>query len=211
MQRRTVLNSIAATASAIALPSAAQAWPARAIKLVVPFPAGSSPDIIARVVAEPLGRTLGQPVVIDNRPGAGGNVGTAAVAHAPPDGYTLLFTIQGPLVTAPQLSRNLGYDPVKDLAPVTLVATSPNVLVVEPSLGAGTLAEFVRVAKARTGQLNYGSVGNGSASHLAMELFLRRAGLSLVHVPYQGFPQIVNALLGGQIQASFMVPGIAMG
>lgn len=211
MQRRTVLNSIAATASAIALPSAAQAWPARAIKLVVPFPAGSSPDIIARVVAEPLGRTLGQPVVIDNRPGAGGNVGTAAVAHAPPDGYTLLFTIQGPLVTAPQLSRNLGYDPVKDLAPVTLVATSPNVLVVEPSLGAATLAEFVRVAKARTGQLNYGSVGNGSASHLAMELFLRRAGLSLVHVPYQGFPQIVNALLGGQIQASFMVPGIAMG
>jgi tripartite-type tricarboxylate transporter receptor subunit TctC len=213
MQRRHLLNALAAAAAAstVTLPARAQAWPARAIKLVVPFPPGSSPDIIARVVAEPLARSLGQPIVIDNRPGAGGNVGTAAVAHAQPDGYTLLFTIQGPLVTAPQLSRNLGYDPAKDLAPVTLVATSPNVLVVEPSLGAATLAEFVRVAKARPGQLNYGSVGNGSASHLAMEVFMRRAGLSLVHVPYQGFPQIVTALLGGQVQASFMVPGIAMG
>ena len=212
MQRRRLLNTLAAAAaSTVTLPARAQAWPARAIKLVVPFPPGSSPDIIARVVAEPLGRALGQPIVIDNRPGAGGNVGTAAVAHAPPDGYTLLFTIQGPLVTAPQLSRSLGYDPAKDLAPVTLVATSPNVLVVDPGLGAATLTEFVRVAKARPGQLNYGSVGNGSASHLAMEVFMRRAGLSLVHVPYQGFPQIVTALLGGQVQASFMVPGIAMG
>ena len=212
MQRRRLLNTLAAAAaSTVTLPARAQAWPARAIKLVVPFPPGSSPDIIARVVAEPLGRALGQPIVIDNRPGAGGNVGTAAVAHAPPDGYTLLFTIQGPLVTAPQLSRSLGYDPAKDLAPVTLVATSPNVLVVDPGLGAATLTEFVRVAKARPGQLNYGSVGNGSASHLAMEVFMRRAGLSLVHVPYQGCPQIVTALLGGQVQASFMVPGIAMG
>ena len=212
MQRRRLLNTLAAAAaSTVTLPARAQAWPARAIKLVVPFPPGSSPDIIARVVAEPLGRALGQPIVIDNRPGAGGNVGTAAVAHAPPDGYTLLFTIQGPLVTAPQLSRSLGYDPAKDLAPVTLVATSPNVLVVDPGLGAATLTEFVRVAKARPGQLNYGSVGDGSASHLAMEVFMRRAGLSLVHVPYQGFPQIVTALLGGQVQASFMVPGIAMG
>ena len=193
-------------------PAQAQgAYPDKVIKMIVPAPPGGQTDVLARLLAQKMQQGLGQSVIIDNRPGAGGNVGTAAVAHAPPDGYTLLFTIQGPLVTAPQLSRNLGYDPVKDLAPVTLVATSPNVLVVEPSLGAATLAEFVRVAKARTGQLNYGSVGNGSASHLAMELFLRRAGLSLVHVPYQGFPQIVNALLGGQIQASFMVPGIAMG
>ena len=212
MQRRHVLNSIVAAAtSAVALPSAAQAWPARAIKLVVPFPAGTSPDIIARILAESLARALGQPVVIDNRPGAGGNIGTGVVAHAEPDGYTLLFTIQGPLVTAPLLSRNLGYDPAKDLAPVTLVATSPNVLIVEPGLGAGGLPEFVRVAKSKPGQLNYGSVGKGSASHLAMELFMRRAGIELVHVPYQGFPQVVNAMLSGQVQAAFMVPGIAMG
>ena len=211
MQRRLVLNAMAAGAASIALPARSQTWPARSIKLVVPFPAGSSPDIVARIVAEPLGLALGQTIVIDNRPGAGGNIGTGVVAKAEPDGYTLLFTIQGPLVTAPLLSKNLGYDPVKDLAPVTLVATSPNVLVVEPKLGANTLAEFVRLAKAKPGQLNYGSIGNGSASHLAMELFKARAGIDLLPVPYQGFPQVVNAILAGQVQAGFMVPGIAMG
>ena len=209
MQRRHLLQ---ATVGAALLPRAvlAETWPSRAVKLVVPFPPGSSPDIIARLVAEPLAQALGQPIVVDNKPGAGGNLGTAAVAKAEPDGYTLLFTIQGPLVTAPLLNRNLGYDPVKELAPVSLIATSPNVLVVDPKLGATTLAEFVRVAKERKGELNYGSVGNGSAAHLAMESFKARAGIDLVHVPYQGFPQVVNAVLGGQVQAGFMVPGIAM-
>ncbi|HEX6708426.1 MAG TPA: tripartite tricarboxylate transporter substrate binding protein [Albitalea sp.] len=211
MQRRDVLRAAAAGAAALAVPSFAQAWPARPIKLVVPFPAGSSPDIIGRLIAEPLAQALGQPIVVDNRPGAGGNVGTGAVAKAEPDGYTFLFTIQGPLVTAPLLSRNLGYDPAKELAPVSLVATSPNVLVVAPGLGVSTLADFVRIAKQKKGELNYGSVGNGSASHLAMESFKTRAGLELVHVPYQGFPQVVNAILAGQVQAGFMVPGIAMG
>ena len=216
MQRRIFLHTTAAAATTLALPALsgpaqAQAWPSRPIKLVVPFPPGSSPDIIARLLAEPLGQTLGQTVVIDNKPGAGGNIGTGAAAKADPDGYTFLFTIQGPLVTAPLLSANLGYDPQKDLAPVTLVATSPNVLVVDPKLGASTLADFVRIAKEKGGQLNYGSVGNGSAAHLAMELFKARAGLDIVHVPYQGFPQVVNAILGGQVQAGIMVPGIAMG
>ena len=209
MHRRSLL---AAAAGVLACPALAQdRWPSRAIKLVVPFPPGSSPDIVARLLAEPLAQRLGQPVVVDNKPGAGGNLGTALVAKAEPDGYTLLFTIQGPLVTAPLLSKNLGYDPVRDLVPVTLVATSPNLLVVDPKLGAAALADFVRIAKERRGQLNYGSVGNGSASHLAMELFKTRAGIDLVHVPYQGFPQVVNAILGGQVQAGFMVPGIAMG
>ncbi len=209
MQRR---QFVVATAAAASLPSWAQpAWPARPIKLVVPFPAGSSPDLIARLVAEPLGPALGTTIVIENRPGAGGNIGTGMVAKAEPDGYTLLFTIQGPLVTAPLLAKNLGYDPLRELAPVSLVATSPNVLVVDPKLGAATLADFVRIARKLRGQLNYGSVGNGSASHLAMELFKTRAGVELVHVPYQGFPQVVNAILGGQVQAAFMVPGIAMG
>jgi len=218
MQRRIFLHTTAAAVTTLALPSLsgqaqaqAQAWPSRPIKLVVPFPPGSSPDIIGRLLAEPLGHALGQPVVIDNKPGAGGEIGTGAVARAEPDGYTFLFTIQGPLVTAPLLSANLNYDPQKDLAPVTLVATSPNVLVVDPKLGANTLADFVRIAKEKGGQLNYGSVGNGSAAHLAMELFKARAGLDIVHVPYQGFPQVVNAILGGQVQAGFMVPGIAMG
>jgi len=211
MDRRHVLGTLAATAASIALPASAQAWPARPIKLIVPFPAGTSPDIIARVIGEPLGAALGQTVVIDNRPGAGGNIGTGAAAHADPDGYTFLFTIQSPLVTAPLLTKKLGYDPVKDLAPVTLVATSPNVLVVDPKLGAKTLEEFVKVARAKPGALNYGSVGKGSASHLAMELFKARAKLDLVHVPYQGFPAVVNAILSGQVQAAFMVPGLAMG
>ena len=210
MQRRGFLRTALAGATAVPCVASAQAWPSRPIKLVVPFPAGSSPDLIARLVAEPLGQALGQTVIVDNRPGAGGNVGTGAVAKAEPDGYTLLFTIQGPLVTAPLLSKSLSYDPVRELAPVTLVATSPNVLVVDPKLGAATLADFVRIAKEKKGQLNYGSVGNGSASHLAMELFKTRAGLDIVHVPYQGFPQVVGAILAGQVQAGFMVPAIAM-
>ena len=211
MQRRSFLHTTVAAAAALSAPVFAQAWPSRPIRLVVPFPPGSSPDIIARLVAEPLGHVLGQAVIVDNKPGAGGNIGTAAVAKAEPDGYTFLFTIQGPLVTAPLLSKSLNYDPAKELAPVTLVATSPNVLVVDPKLGAATLADFVRIVKAKKGQLNYGSVGNGSAAHLAMELFKARAGLDIVHVPYQGFPQVVNAILAGQVQAGFMVPGIAIG
>ena len=212
MDRRVFLQSgVAAATAALAAPALAQAWPNHPIKMLVPFPPGSSPDIIARLVCEPLGHALGQTIVVDNKPGAGGNVGTASVAKADPDGYTFLFTIQGPLVTAPLLAKHLNYDPVKELAPVTLVATSPNVLVVDPKLGVNTLADFVRIAKEKKGQLNYGSVGNGSAAHLAMELFKTRAGLDLVHVPYQGFPQVVNAILAGQVQAGFMVPGIAIG
>ena len=211
MQRRHFLQTSLAGAAALASSAFAQSWPSRPIKLVVPFPPGSSPDYIARLIAEPLAHALGQPVVIDNKPGAGGEIGTGAVARAEPDGYTFLFTIQGPLVTAPMLKKGLNYDPAKDLAPVTLVATSPNVLVVDPKLGAGTLADFVRIAKEKKGQLNYGSVGIGSASHLAMELFKTRAGIDLVHIPYQGFPQIVAAILAGEVQAGFMVPGIAIG
>ena len=211
MQRRHLLQTSLAGAVAFAAPAFAQAWPARPIKLVVPFPPGSSPDYIARLIAEPLAQALGQPVVIDNKPGAGGEIGTGAVARAEPDGYTFLFTIQGPLVTAPMLKKALSYDPSRDLAPVTLVATSPNMLVVDPKLGADTLADFVRIAKQKKGQLNYGSVGIGSASHLAMELFKTRAGIDLVHVPYQGFPQIVSAILAGEVQAGFMVPAIAIG
>ncbi|MBA4344701.1 MAG: ABC transporter substrate-binding protein [Methylibium sp.] len=211
MDRRQVLQGLAAGLGVAVAPAWAQGWPTRPIKLVVPFPGGSSPDIIARAIAEPLAQALGQAIVIDNRPGAGGNIGTAAVAKAEPDGYTLLFTIQGPLVTAPLLARKLPYDPFKDLQPVGLVATSPNVLVVDPKLGANTLADFVRIAKEKKGQLNYGSVGNGSAAHLAMESFKSRAGIELTHVPYQGFPQVVNAILAGQVQAGFMVPAIAMG
>ncbi len=213
-RRRHWLGALAACGGALALPrsllAADKAWPARPIRMVVPFPPGSSPDLIARLVSEPLAQALGQPVVIENRPGAGGNIGTGQVARAAPDGYTLLFTINGPLVTAPTLSRHLPYDPVRQLAPVTLVATSPNVLVVDPRTGVRDLREFVALARARPGALNYGSVGNGSAAHLAMEQLKARAGISLEHIPYPGFPQIAAAMIAGQIQAAFMVPAIAM-
>lgn len=209
--RRQALRILAATAATASLPAFADAaWPARPIRMVVPFPAGSSPDLIARIVTEKLAAVLGQPVVVENRPGAGGNIGTGLVAKAAPDGYTLLFTINGPLVTAPSLYRHLSYDPMKQLAPVTLVATSPNVLVVDARLPAHTLREFVALAKARPGVLNYGSVGNGSAAHLAMEQLKAAAGIDLQHVPYAGFPQITTAMVGGQVQAGFMVPAIAM-
>lgn len=195
------------------LPAHAQApWPhERPIHLVVPFPAGSSPDTLARALANPLSKKLGQSIVVENKPGAGGNIGTRFVARAPADGYTLLYTINGPLVTAPTLYKNtLGYDPVKDLAPITLVATSPNILIVNANFKGSTLADFVREAKSRAGALNYGSVGPGSASHLAMELFKKQAGTELMHVPYAGFPQVVTALIAQDIQAAFMVPAIAM-
>jgi len=188
------------------------AWPVdRPIHLIVPFPAGSSPDLLARQVAEPLSQALKQNIVVENKPGAGGNLGTRLVARAPNDGYTLLYTINGPLVTAPRLyQKTLGYDPASDFAPVTLVATSPNVLVLSGALQVNNTADFVKLARSRPNTLNYGSVGAGSAAHLAMELFKQQASLDLLHVPYPSFPQITTAMLAGDIQAAFMVPAIAM-
>ncbi|NYE24736.1 Bug family tripartite tricarboxylate transporter substrate binding protein [Pigmentiphaga litoralis] len=212
--RRTLMLAAltAVVAGAFAAPAAyAQSdWPNRPIKMIVPFPAGSSPDTLARMIAQPLGKALGQAIVVDNKPGAGGNIGTAAVAHAQPDGYTILYTINGPLVTAPALYTKLPYDPVKDLAPVTLVATSPNVLVVDPALKVDSVAALEALVKKAPGKLNYGSVGAGSSAHLAMELFKGRQGLDILHVPYAGFPQVITAMLGNQVQAAFMVPAIAM-
>lgn len=202
---------LAAAALLLAAPAHAD-WPLdRPIHLIVPFPAGSSPDLLARTLVEPLSKALSQTIVVENRVGAGGNIGTRYVANAPGDGYTLLYTINGPLVTAPTLyKKTLGYDPVKDLAPVTLVATSPNVLVVSNNLGVTDLGAFVTKARSQPGKLNYGSVGAGSASHLAMELFEERAGIDLAQIPYPGFPQITTAIIAGDIQAAFMVPAIAM-
>jgi tripartite-type tricarboxylate transporter receptor subunit TctC len=204
--------AVAGLAMAVAVGAPAHAeWPDHAIDMIVPFPAGSSPDLLARIVSEPLSQALGQPIIVQNKPGAGGNIGTRLAADSKPDGYTMLFTINGPLVTAPTLYRKtLGYDPFNDLAPVTLVATSPNVLVVPSNLGVTTVAQFVQLAKDRPGALNYGSVGPGSASQLAMEMFKSQAGLDIAHIPYPGFPQVITAIIAGDIQSSFMVPAIAM-
>jgi tripartite-type tricarboxylate transporter receptor subunit TctC len=178
--------------------------------MIVPFPAGSSPDLVARILAEPLAQRLGQPVIVENRPGAGGNLGTGLIARAAPDGYTIGLSIPGPLAVNKVLYKKMEYDPIRDLAPISLVAASPNVLVVDPKLNVNSVKELVQVVKANPGKFNYGSVGNGSASHLTMELFKEQAGLDLVHVPYPGSPQVNAAIVSGQVSVGFVVPATAM-
>ena len=197
-------------ALASSLAAAAETWPTRAVHIIVPFPPGSSPDLVARMLTEKLAQALGQPVIVENKPGAGGNLGTGLVAKAAPDGYTLGLSIPGPLAVNTVLYKKMEYDPFKELAPITLVALSPNVLIVNPSLGVNSVQEFIAYVKARPGKLNYGSVGNGSASHLTMELLKMRSGMDIVHVPYPGSPQVNTAILANQIQAGFVVPATAM-
>jgi tripartite-type tricarboxylate transporter receptor subunit TctC len=191
-------------------PAAKGRWPAKPVRMIVPFPPGSSPDLVARMLNDRLAAALGQPVVVENRAGAGGMVGTGAVAKAAPDGYTIGLSIPGPLAVNTVLMPKMEYDPFRELAPVTIVAASPNVLVVDPKLGASDLKAFVALARSQPGRLNYGSVGNGSASHLTMELLKQLAGIDLVHVPYPGSPQVNTAILNGQIAAAFVVPATAM-
>ena len=191
-----------------ALSSSALAdWtPPRAVKLIVPFAPGGQPDIVARSLAEPLSRALGQPVIVENRAGAGGNIAADVVAKAAPDGCTLLVGTNGPLAVSPALYRNLPYDVMRDFAPVTLVGTSPNLIAVNPSLGVASLAALVTKAKAEPGQLNFGSVGKGSISQLSMELFNGVAGIRTVHVPYNGGAPAVAALIAGEVQVLSLNP-----
>ena len=187
--------------------SALAEWqPSRPLKLVVPFAPGGQPDVVARSLAEPLAKALGQPVVVENRPGAGGNIAAEAVAKSAPDGLTLLFGTNGPLVVSPALYRDLPYDPLRDLAPVTLVGTSPNLIAVNPSLGVATLAELVAKAKAEPGKLNFASVGKGSISQLSMELLNGAAGIRTVHIPYNGGAPAVTALIAGDVQLLSLNP-----
>ena len=195
--KQLMLAFVLALASSLGL--AAESWPAKPVHIIVPFPPGSSPDLIARMLTDKLAQALGQPVIVENKPGAGGNLGTGLVAKAEPDGYTLGLSIPGPLAVNTVLYKKMEYDPFTELAPITLVALSPNVLIVNPGLGVNSVKEFIDYAKARPGKLNYGSVGNGSASHLTMELLKMQAGLDIVHVPYKGTGQSVPALLGGQV------------
>ena len=177
-----------------------QPWPARPVRMVVPFGAGSTPDIVARVVADQLQRRLGQPFVVENKPGASGNLGTDAVAKAEPDGYTIGISIGGPLAINKFLFGKLPYDPDSDFAYVTLLATQPNVLAANSSLGVGSVAELVALLRANPGKFNYGSIGNGSLSHLAMEAIARASGSPMVHIPYASSPQAMTALLRGDVQ-----------
>jgi tripartite-type tricarboxylate transporter receptor subunit TctC len=198
--RRRILLAAALAAAPLA---AWAAFPERPLRLVVPFPAGGAADLMARGLAQHLGEQLGQQVVIDNRGGAGGTVACEVVARAPADGYTLLFGTMGTQVINPALYSKLRYDPLKDFAPIALTHITPRVLVVGPSVKARTVGELIALARAKTGQLTYGSAGNGSSSHLSGALFESLAGVDLVHVPYKGSAPLLTDVLAGRVDATF--------
>ena len=182
-----------------------QAWPDRPIKFIVAAPAGSSLDVLARTISDKLKDRLGQPVVVEDRPAAGGTAATDLVAKSAPDGYTMVISFNGPLAFGPHLYAKLPYDPQKDLAPVIITSSQPNVLVVNASLPIHSTKELIEYAKSNPGKLNYASVGNGSSSHLTMELLKATAGVDIVHVPFNGSPPAVTATIQGETQMMFAV------
>src|SRR6476661_6732286 len=185
----------------------AQNYPTRAVTLVIPFAPGGSTSIVGRAIADKISDVLGEKVVVDNRPGAGGTVGTKAVAKSDPDGYTLLLGYTGTLAIGPSLYKNPGYDPRKDFAPIGMIGNAPNSLVVHPSFPAKSVAELIAYAKANPDKVNFGSAGAGTASHITGEYFARAAGIKLVHIPYKGTGPALTDLLGGHIpMASAPIP-----
>ncbi|MGE9009861.1 Bug family tripartite tricarboxylate transporter substrate binding protein [Leptospira interrogans] len=181
----------------------AQNYPTRAITLVIPFAPGGSTSIVGRGIADKMSELLGEKVVVDNRPGAGGTIGTKAVAKSDPDGYTLVLGYTGTLAIGPSLYKSAGYDPRKDFAPIGLIGNAPNSLVVHPSFPAKTVAELITHAKANPGKVNFGSAGAGTVSHITGEYFARTAGITLVHIPYKGTGPALTDLLGGHIPMAF--------
>jgi tripartite-type tricarboxylate transporter receptor subunit TctC len=192
-----------------ALPSAAQDWPTRTIRMIVPFGPGSTPDLVARLISERLQQKLGQAFPVENKPGAGGNIGTDAVAKADPDGYTIGISIGGPLAINPLLFSSMPYDPGIDLEFVTLLATQPSALAVNASVGASSVSALIELLKANPGKYTFGSIGTGSLSHLAVEAIALKSGTQMVHVPYGSSPQAVTALIRGDVQIACL-PAISL-
>ena len=203
LRATTILVGIAAFAFTMAAGAQAPAYPTKPIRLVVPFPPAGATDLIARAVAQKLGEVWGQSVVVDNRPGAGGNIGTELVAKAAPDGYTLEMGTVGTHAINASLYAKIPFDHVKDFAPVILVAGVPNVLVVNPAVPANSVQELIAYAKANPGKLNFASSGAGTSIHLSGELFKVMAGVQMTHVPYKGSAPALQDLLGGQVQLMF--------
>lgn len=204
--RRQWLAAAAAALVASPGPLLAQAWPSKPVRIAVPAPAGSSLDIIARLLGERLAARWGQPVVVENKPGAGGMLGTDVAAKAAPDGHTLALSFNGPIAFAPFLYAKVPYDAAKDLVPVVMATSQPNVLAVNAAkVPAKTVKEFVDWARAANGAMNYASLGNGSSAHLTMELFLAEAGLKATHIPFNGSPPAAMAVAQGEADAAFMV------
>ena len=198
MKRRTLSGLAAAM---VLLPTVAMAqYPDKPIKLIVPYSPGGTTDIMARTLQEPLSKALGQPVIVDNKAGAAGAIGTKQVATAPPDGYTLIFGNNGPSAIIPLIQKDVGYDPVKDFAPVSLVSIAPLTLVVHPSVPATNVKELIAWAKTQPGGVDYATAGAGSLGHLATELFGKEAGIKLNHVPYKGQAPSTMAVLNGEVK-----------
>ena len=205
IQRTLAWGGVLLAAWAVADAGAAQSWPDRSLRFIASAPAGSSLDVIARTLGDRLRNRLGQPIVVDNRPAAGGTVAADIVATSPPDGYTMVISFNGPLAFGPHLYAKLPYDPLKDLAPVIITSSQPNVLAVNAALPATSVKALIEHAKAQPGKLNYASVGNGSSSHLTMELLKATAGLAIVHVPFNGSPPAVTATVQGDTHLLFAV------
>ena len=189
--------------------ASSQQYPAKPVRVIIPYPPGSTPDIVGRTLSTKLQEAFGQPFVVENRTGAGGNIGAEAVAKSPADGHTLLIGVNGPAAINKFLYKNLAYDSDRDLLPVSLLASAPQMLVVTPSVPVGNFKEFIEHSRRNPGRLSYGSVGGGSASHLTMELLKSDARLFIVHIPYRGFPPAVTDMLAGNIEAMFaIVPAV---
>ena len=194
-----VAVALIAPSSFVSTSFAQDGYPSRPIRMIVPFPPGGSTDVLGRIVAEELRAAFGQPVVVENKPGAGGNIGGELAAKSPPDGHTLLMAAAGPTVINPSLYARMPYDPARDLAPVSLLVNDHNVMAVHPAVPAKTVAEFIHWAKANPGRVTFGSPGNGTPAHLGGELFNQMAGTSMTHVPYKGSGPAVTDLMAGQI------------
>src|SRR5712691_11167176 len=204
MRRSTKLFALAAALGALAgVPALAQDYPNRPITFMIPFPPGGSTTIVVRSISDKLAEILGQQIIIDNRAGAGGTVGTRSLAKADPDGYTIGLGYSGTLAIGPNLYSNVGYDPRKDFAPIGRIGIAPNTMVVHPSFPAKSVAELVAYAKANPGKVNYGSAGVGTVSHVCGEYFATAAGIKLVHVPYKGTGPALTDLIGGHIPMAF--------
>src|SRR5688572_22169808 len=196
--------AIVIAAAALLVPlAAAQGYPERPVRLILGVPAGGTPDVLTRTVTPAMSELLGQPLVLDNRGGAGGRIGAELAAHAAPDGYTFLMTSPGALTLAQHITKGLAYDPLKDFAPISLIASGPFLLIVHPSVPAKSVKEIIALGKSDPGKLNYSSAGSGTPNHMAMELFKTMAGVNFTHVPYKGAPQAVTDLLGGRVNLTF--------
>ena len=208
--RGVLLHAITALTCAFALPAAAQTYPTKPIRIIVAFAPGGPADVMARLIGQRLTATLGQSFVIDNRPGAGGTIGARAAAEADADGYTLLLGNTSTLVLGPLTYRNVGYDPTKNFAPIAMLGTTSNFLIVHPGFAPRSVADLVALAKAQPGQLNYSSPGSGTPPHLIGEMFKLKAGIDVVHVPYKGGGPSAQAVVAGEVQVTFENPTVSL-